>query len=1048
MNANLQSQLDGYQKYYDNLKVLREAVAEGIITPEFYESMASQGTSAANEVAHMAYTLEEQGDYGVEQLRGLSDKYMEALNWQDTIAQAIAGDQAALSGALASFGSSDKDFEDLQIAIDRGLAGADEEVKAQIENLAATAQSVGATIPQGLADAIASGEAVPTDVKEQLEASIQGALQGLLEIAQTDGGGISDELAQAITDGSMAPQEAYNALIDSIAEGTSSSTAIEESAKTAITDPIAVAISNGTEDVVTAAQTLTQTVAETLTSDTSAITTAGETAAKAFGDGMVAGSTSVATASQTVAEAAKTAMEGTAPAFTGVGLHMMTGMAQGIAAGSSAVINASVQNAVAALNAAKRALDIKSPSKRFKKEVGRQIGAGTAFGIKQSTAMTVAEASRMAAGTLVAATSWLDKYKKSHKVTKADEMYFWSEMANVTKAGTDAYNSIVSKAAATAASANFGVSRYTTTGSGKKKKRKKKSDETYYGDIYNAAQDYYDMLTMNQDMSVKAEMAYWQRVQASLKKGTNAYVSAAQKIKALQEQIGGIDVASDLLSGLEVYEEMSERALMEYWDRIRTKYAEGTEDRLKADKEYFNAKKRYNERLKDLEDEYLKDVQAANDRYAEALQDRTDAIATAFDLFEEFTSESKSGEELLFAMQSQAEGYQFWREQLEALGNRGILSEGLMSELSEKGPTEAAAVYALNTLSDDQLAAYTQAYQKKMDQARTQATSDTQKLADEVSAEIATLTENYNNSVSAVNQNLNSQIASLADNIRNIASDQTTQLVAALQAGKSAGEAMASANSSAGSEAAAPAAPATDQIAAIINSGKSRSKKLSAKEKKEHVPLWEYIATNYGRTATNAMYRKLAAALGIKVNNTPTYDQKNQILQALRKHGYRSGTQRLEDLFAWMDEAGIGSEMILRRSDGAALRTGLQKGDAIVPAESTQTLWAWSRINPNAFMTGLAEQQRALQAYVTQMAGSVNFGTMNDSLLASDRRITGGGSGQEMLAQMLDLMSQYMPYMAESNVLYLGQRDEKNLARRTAGYTGTELAARTRRRRG
>lgn len=51
-----------------------------------------------------------------------------------------------------------------------------------------------------------------------------------------------------------------------------------------------------------------------------------------------------------------------------------------------------------------------------------------------------------------------------------------------------------------------------------------------------------------------------------------------------------------------------------------------------------------------------------------------------------------------------------------------------------------------------------------------------------------------------------------------------------------------------------------------INSGKSRSKKLTDKENQEHADLWKYIVKNYGRTPTNKMYKKLGDILGVKTD--------------------------------------------------------------------------------------------------------------------------------------------------------------------------------------
>lgn len=71
----------------------------------------------------------------------------------------------------------------------------------------------------------------------------------------------------------------------------------------------------------------------------------------------------------------------TVPLFSAVGIQMMAGLAQGITNGQSMAIAADVNAAKAALQAAKDALDINSPSKKFIK-VGESTGEGMAIGLQ------------------------------------------------------------------------------------------------------------------------------------------------------------------------------------------------------------------------------------------------------------------------------------------------------------------------------------------------------------------------------------------------------------------------------------------------------------------------------------------------------------------------------------------------------------------------------------------------------------------------------------------------------------------------------------------
>ena len=233
----------------------------------------------------------------------------------------------------------------------------------------------------------------------------------------------------------------------------------------------------------------------------------------------------------------------------------------------------------------------------------------------------------------------------------------------------------------------------------------------------------------------------------------------------------------------------------------------------------------------------------------------------------------------------------------------------------------------------------------------------------------------------------------------------------------------------------------------IIQSGAKRSKTLTKAEKDAHAPIWEYIAEKYGRTATNAMYKSLAAALKISVSASVTSKQKNAILDALKKKGLRSGSRSIDDFFAWMDEEGIGSEMILRKSDGARLNTAVRPGDAVVPASNTENLWRWSRTTPEEILSGIERQQAALSSYARDLMSTVQLSVLNQRLTdgqASITRISAGEPATELMGQMLDLMERFLPYMAQKTQVSI---DGKKLVSATSDYTSQELAMRSRRRR-
>lgn len=70
--------------------------------------------------------------------------------------------------------------------------------------------------------------------------------------------------------------------------------------------------------------------------------------------------------------------------WASIGTNIIRGVANGISAATSFIANAARSAAQAAFNAAKSLLGIKSPSKLFRDQVGKMIGLGMAYGIRDS----------------------------------------------------------------------------------------------------------------------------------------------------------------------------------------------------------------------------------------------------------------------------------------------------------------------------------------------------------------------------------------------------------------------------------------------------------------------------------------------------------------------------------------------------------------------------------------------------------------------------------------------------------------------------------------
>lgn len=162
-----------------------------------------------------------------------------------------------------------------------------------------------------------------------------------------------------------------------------------------------------------------------------------------------------------------------------------------------------------------------------------------------------------------------------------------------------------------------------------------------------------------------------------------------------------------------------------------------------------------------------------------------------------------------------------------------------------------------------------------------------------------------------------------------------------------------------------------------INSGKSRSKKLTDKENQEHADLWKYIVKNYGRTPTNKMYKKLGDILGVKTDDTVTSKQKTAILNRMKFNGYKKGSEHIDkSQLAWTQEDK--REMIYRASDGAVL-TKLNPGDKVFTNEMTENLWKMAQVNPSLLTSGINYMPNLPE--ITKSAGTSTIVEVGDIVM-------------------------------------------------------------------
>lgn len=211
-----------------------------------------------------------------------------------------------------------------------------------------------------------------------------------------------------------------------------------------------------------------------------------------------------------------------------------------------------------------------------------------------------------------------------------------------------------------------------------------------------------------------------------------------------------LDAAQKRLDNYKVYNNLNLAEEAAYWDSVRQQTDEGTQARIDADEKYFEAKQDLNDKMAEAEEDYTKKVAEAyenlndkiqdlNKEYSDAVESRTEAIAGAYGLFDEFNMDTDlTSDDLLNNLQGQVDGLEQWMDNLDELSDRGV-GDDLIAELQELGPQSAAQVQLLTEMTDDELDEYVNLFRRKNRLARSQALDELRPMQDDIAQQIAEL---------------------------------------------------------------------------------------------------------------------------------------------------------------------------------------------------------------------------------------------------------------------------------------------------------------------
>ena len=362
--------------------------------------------------------------------------------------------------------------------------------------------------------------------------------------------------------------------------------------------------------------------------------------------------------------------------FEAVGGDITKGIADG-AEGETYTLNSAMENVVTkALNAAKSALGIQSPSRVMADEVGEPITQGIAVGIEKA----IPEVER--------SLDYLNDSIRTHAPSLADT-----------------------------------IGGYSTSGS------------TLLAQYQSGLQNY----KVYNSVSLREEMKYWDEVRKQIEVGTQERIDADSKYFAAK-----VAYEAEIQKKSQERAAAAEKAAREEAEaekkRVKT-LEDMAEDMTSVAKKRENIESKYAKASSKVWTDTANKIATEQKKYADAVDSRTNQIVSSMNLFSEMEIErGQSGDGMIDALQSQVDSLEQWATALSSLTERGV-DAGLIDELQAMGVEATGYLEAMVSMSDEKLSEYVALWQEKNNLAREQATKELEPLNAETAETIKQLQE-------------------------------------------------------------------------------------------------------------------------------------------------------------------------------------------------------------------------------------------------------------------------------------------------------------------
>ncbi|MDM5231490.1 hypothetical protein [Lysinibacillus pakistanensis] len=429
--------------------------------------------------------------------------------------------------------------------------------------------------------------------------------------------------------------------------------------------------------------------------------------------------------------------------FVGIGKDIINGLIKGISAMTANVLESITGVVDGVVNKAKNLLGIKSPSRVFA-QIGAWVSEGWAIGIEEKGSMVKNAVSDIALTAQDIAEHYVNEEKKLRSGAN-------SEIAKIEKDKATEIAKIEKRM-------HEDVTKIQRAASSKKKK--------------TTQDDALKIQRIREDAAakiLKLETTSDEKIKSLKSKSTKEIIDLESKMnKDLLEETKRYIDDKKSLDQLSLIEEA------QIWEQSMKLFAEGTQERVKAQQEYKKATETVSKEITAINTDFSNQIQKINDdlikqeetltkAYTDAVDKRAQSLVSFKGLFDEFKVEMDvTGEQLIANLFSQVDGFKLWQKEIEKISGRAI-DKGLLEELRQMGPNALPELVALNQLTDSQLQQYSNLYKEKSKLARTQAETELKGMKDDADKRISELRKAANDQLDTLKKEWNDKIKSLTN---------------------------------------------------------------------------------------------------------------------------------------------------------------------------------------------------------------------------------------------------------------------------------------------